>query len=96
MRIIRAPASAAIPVNTWSHVAVTYNGTTFTLYRNGAVVATSATSGMIQTTATPLRIGGNVPYGEYFQGRIDDVRVYNRALSATEIQTDMATPVATP
>ena len=34
-----------------------------------------------------------MPYGEYFQGRIDDVRVYNRGLTAAEIQTDMATPV---
>ena len=60
---------------------------------NGISVATQAATGTIQTTTTPLRIGGNVPYGEYFQGRIDDVRVYNRALTAAEIQTDMATPV---
>ena len=37
---------------------------------------------------------GNSPYGEYFQGLIDEIRVYNRALSQAEIQTDMATPVA--
>src|SRR5207253_2324023 len=41
------------------------------------------------------RIGGNSPYGEYFQGRIDDARVYNRALTATEIQNDMTVDVAT-
>ena len=34
-------------------------------------------------------IGGNSPYGEYFHGLIDDVRVYNRALTQAEIQTDM-------
>jgi hypothetical protein len=34
-----------------------------------------------------------VPYGEYFQGLIDEVRVYNRALSVTEIQTDLNSPV---
>jgi hypothetical protein len=33
-------------------------------------------------------------FGEYFQGRIDDLRIYNRALSAAEITTDMNTPVA--
>lgn len=38
-------------------------------------------------------IGGNTAYGEYFQGLIDEVRVYNRALSQTEIQTDMNTPL---
>ena len=31
--------------------------------------------------------------GEYFEGRIDEVRIYNRALSVTEIQTDMSTPI---
>ena len=38
-------------------------------------------------------IGGNSPYGEYFNGRIDEVRVYRAALSQAEIQTDMANPV---
>ena len=50
-------------------------------------------SGGIQSSSSPLWIGGNQPYGEYFQGLIDDVRVYNRALSQAEIQTDMATPL---
>jgi hypothetical protein len=36
-----------------------------------------------------LRIGGNSLWGEYFEGRIDEVRIYNRALAATEIQADM-------
>ena len=44
----------------------------------------------------PLWIGGNSPYGEYFQGLIDEVRVYNRALTQTEIQADMNAPVPGP
>ena len=36
-------------------------------------------------------IGGNTVWGEYFAGLIDEVRIYNRALSAAEIQTDMNT-----
>ena len=40
----------------------------------------------IQTGTNPLWIGGNSPYGEYFQGLIDEVRVYNRALSQTELR----------
>ena len=48
------------------------------------------------TSTGALRIGGNSLWGEYFQGRIDEVRVYSRALSAAEIQTDMATPLGTP
>ena len=41
----------------------------------------------------PLRIGGNAIWNEWFDGLIDELRIYNRALSTTEIQTDMNTPV---
>jgi hypothetical protein len=40
-----------------------------------------------------LQIGGNSVWSEWFQGLIDNVRIYNRALSASELQTDMTTPV---
>jgi chitodextrinase len=79
----------ANPVNAWTHLAATYDGSTLRLYVNGAPAGSRAATGAIQTTTNPLWIGGNTPYGEYFQGLIDEVRVYNRALSQTEIQTDM-------
>jgi hypothetical protein len=41
-----------------------------------------------------LQIGGNTVWGEYFAGLIDDVRIYNRALTAAEISNAMNTPVA--
>ena len=53
-----------------------------------------ALTGSIVSSTQPLRIGGNQVWGEYFAGLIDDVRVYNRALSAAQIQTDMNTPVS--
>jgi hypothetical protein len=37
-----------------------------------------------------LRIGGNAVWGEWFAGQIDEVRVYNKALSVAQIQADMA------
>jgi hypothetical protein len=81
-------------VNVWTHVALTYDGSQLRLYVNGVQVASKARAGAIQTPGSnPLWIGGNVPYGEYFRGVIDEVRVYSRALSAGEIQTDMATPL---
>jgi hypothetical protein len=84
----------ANPVNVWTHVALTYDGTTLRLYVNGTQVASTAATGVIETTTSPLWIGGNNPYGEYFQGLIDEARVYNRALTPTEIQTTMNTPLA--
>ena len=63
------------------------------LYVNGTPVATAARTGSLATSANPLQIGGDSIYGQYFVGRIDEMRVYNVARSATEIQADMGTPV---
>ena len=45
------------------------------------------------TSTNPLQIGSDSIYGQYFNGLIDEVRIYNTALSAAQIQTDMTTPV---
>jgi hypothetical protein len=82
-----------LPANTWSHLAGTYDGTTLRLYVNGVQVASRAQTGSIATTTDPLQIGGDSFFGQYFQGTIDEFRIYNRALTATEIQNDMNTPV---
>jgi predicted phage tail protein len=83
----------ANPVNAWTHVALTYDGANLRIYVNGVQAATRAATGAVQASTNPLWIGGNSPYGEYFQGLIDEVRVYNRALSAADIQTDLNTPI---
>ena len=77
----------------WTHLAATYDGANLRLYKNGVLVTTTAAPGALVTSANPLRIGGNTIWGEYFDGRIDEVRVYNRALSAAEITADMTKPV---
>ena len=91
-----AGGSSALAVNTWSHLATTYDGANLRLYVNGVLAATTATTGNIVVSTGVLRIGGNSVWGEYFSGLIDEVRIYNRALSAGEIQVDMATPVSMP
>jgi hypothetical protein len=79
--------------NTWAHLAATYDGSMQRLYVDGVQVASRTQTGAITTSTGSLRIGGNAVWGEYFQGRIDEVRIYNRALSQTEIQSDMNTAV---
>src|SRR5262245_38854781 len=82
-----------LPLNTWSHLAATYDGSTERLYVNGVQVASRAQTGAIRTSTLPVRLGGDTLTGEYFRGRIDEVRIYNQALSPSEIQADMQTPV---
>ena len=87
------PGPSPLAVNTWSHLAGTYDGATLRLFLNGALVASQPFGGSIATSAGALRLGGNAIWGAYFQGRIDELRIYNRALSLGEIQTDMNTPI---
>ena len=79
--------TAQLPLNTWTHVAATYDGKDLRLYINGVAVQRAAAGPIVQSSRE-LRIGGNLVWGEYFDGLIDEVRVYNRALTAQEIQAD--------
>lgn len=73
--------------NQWTHVAGTYDGATMTVYRNGTSVGTRSVSGSITNSANNLNIGRRVSGGDRnFPGSLDDIRIYNRALSATEIE----------
>jgi methionine-rich copper-binding protein CopC len=85
--------TSQLPVNTWSHLALTDDGTTLALYVNGRLVGSRSVPGALTTSTGALRIGGNSIYGDYFNGLIDEVRVYNRALNPGEIVSDMSTPV---
>jgi hypothetical protein len=91
--------TAATPVSTadvgaWVHLACTYDGTTIRMYKNGVELTnkTHAYGGDIVSESTSVSIGGgfngsgrDVGPSEYFNGQMDDVRIYNRALSADEI-----------
>jgi hypothetical protein len=86
-----AYGSAQLAASTWTHLAMTYDGPTVKIYVNGTLISSTAQSGTITTSTNPLQIGGDTTYGQYFNGIIDEVRVYNIALTQTQIQTDMAT-----
>ena len=89
-QLVRAPAQ--LPLNAWSHMTTTYDGSAVRLYVNGSLVATTPAIGSITTTDLPLHLGGNSAHGEWFQGRLDDIRIYNRALTGAEIQRDLNAP----
>ena len=83
-----------LSLNTWTHIATTYDGVTQNFYVNGELVGSRAQAGTIAVGTGALRIGGNNSFsGEFFEGLIDEVRVYNRALTRDESAADMGTPL---
>jgi len=87
--------NAPLPVGQWSHLATTYDGANMKLYVNGVLVATQPQTGSLAVSNGALKIGGNSVFsgGEFFHGLIDEVRIYNRALTVDQIQADMVRPV---
>ena len=85
--------TSALALNTWTHLAATYDGQMVRLYVNGTQVGSRAETAPMQPSTGLLTIGSDPTYGQYFAGRIDEVRVYNAALTQAQIQADMATPI---
>jgi len=84
-----------VPANTWKHVALTYDGAQAKLYVDGQLKETLDETGAIGTNNEPLHIGAeketsfrnpNPPFQDFFSGKIDDLRIYSRVLSQSEIQ----------
>jgi hypothetical protein len=87
-----ATGPTAPALNTWTHLAATYDASTLRLYVNGTQAATTTRTGPLTTSTGALRLGGNNLWNEWFAGRLDDIRIYNQPLTPTQIQTDMTTP----
>jgi hypothetical protein len=84
--ILRGPAAK---VGSWVHLATTYDGSVVRFYVDGAEVMSQTLTGPFKPDTTPVILGGNGNAGagvtERFAGRIDEIMLYRRALSATEI-----------
>jgi streptogramin lyase len=77
-----------VDLNQWQHLAAVFSGTSVRFYKNG-VEKVIATLGFESSDAN-IAIGSRAVGGESFAGRIDEVAVYNRALSAAEVQSHLA------
>lgn len=85
-------SSSSIPLNTWTHVAVTYDGTNKQFYINGLLNGTASRPGSLYSTSgSPLYIGrqGSVCNCNFFNGQLAEVRLWSTVRTASQIQTDM-------
>jgi hypothetical protein len=75
----------ALTVNGWMYLMMTFDGTNIKMYQNGTLITTVNFPGNIRTGNAPITIGGRWSTGEYFNGRISSVQIYNISLTATQV-----------
>lgn len=80
--------SDVLTLNQWQHIAAVNNGGTRTLYLNGVEKTLSGTALSVQVNGDPINIGRDFS-SRYFNGEIDEVRIWNTARTATEIADNM-------
>ncbi len=80
------------PANTWVHMAGTYDEENIRLYYNGVMMVEQPFNGVTRFGEAPLRIGALVPGERHLNGLLDNLRIWNRALSQEEIAQLLATP----
>src|SRR5687768_12498551 len=80
-------------IGQWQHVAATYDGTTARFYVDGVETASAPFAGNLGD-GNSWRIGAyGAPATGFFDGLVDNVRIYDRALSASEVETDAASRI---
>jgi hypothetical protein len=79
------PTSVILALNTWYYVSVTTNGSLHTLYLNGLSIDTTTSAGPWTTNTVDNVTIGYAGFHTYHTGRISLTRIYNRALTATEV-----------
>lgn len=79
--------NTALNVSQWYNVGATYDGSNLKIFLNGVLVGTQAVSGAIAADASLLTLGRNpIASNKYFNGKIDEIRVFNSALTDSQLQ----------
>lgn len=91
---VTATTDALMSVNEWNHIAATYDGATLKVYVNGVLEVSNQTSGTISAFGGDLFFAECPGWtGRFFNGNIDEVRIYNVALTSEEIMADICSPL---
>jgi hypothetical protein len=80
--------TSTVPAGSWQHFVMTFNGTTFILYRNGVSVASAAAGGNIVATTAALSLGSKDATVGWYDGRLDEVALYNKVLTPAQVLAD--------
>ncbi|MEP7264506.1 MAG: LamG-like jellyroll fold domain-containing protein [Bacteroidota bacterium] len=91
---VETVSGTSLTLNTWYHVAGTYDGSVARIYINGVLAGSTSFAGsIVASTAFPARIGNlsddGVGNPRYWNGKLDEIRVWHRALPQSEIAAHM-------
>ena len=86
-----AAMDSALALNQWSHLAVAFNGSQAQFYVNGTLAGTKPLTATITARGQLLRVGADADPAQFYRGALDNLRIYNRTLTASELQSDMNT-----
>lgn len=84
-----AMGGSVLPYNQWSHVAITFDGSQVKFYLNGSLVNTVAMATTITARGNGMRIGADTEAQQFYRGLLDELQIYKRTLSQTEVGTIM-------
>ena len=88
-------AANLLDFNQWQHLAFTYDGNNIHLYKDGVLISSTPANGMITQANQSFRLGGLEYQNDVFHmnGRLDEIRLWDVALSQTEINNWMCIPI---
>ena len=89
--VAQAGMDSALALNQWSHLAVVFNGSQAQFYVNGALVSSKSINVNLTARGGQMRLGADADTRQFYKGVLDNVRIYNRALTTSEVQSDMNT-----
>lgn len=78
-------ANSQFSINTWHHILSTYDGSSLKLYVNGQLIDETSTTILLENSIANLFIGKELDDYRYFNGKIDDVGIWNRPLNQVEV-----------
>ena len=85
LRFLNSTSTTGLAVGSWSHCVATYDGSIMRFYLNGAADGTASGAFAVDTNTAALYIASQTGTAQFLDGRLDEVRIYNRVLSATEV-----------
>ncbi|MCX6303741.1 MAG: T9SS type A sorting domain-containing protein [Bacteroidetes bacterium] len=88
-----AASTVNLPLNTWTHIAATYDQTAIRIYVNGVAAGSLPASSVLPTSTEEWRIARRWDLPDYFTGRMDEIRIWNVARTQAQIQSGMGAVV---